>query len=320
MEKFVVDVENNQISNAVPLSQFMQQNAPTGQADWQLVDYGFLLLVLAAGLFILSRLVFLVREKSVVVIERFGKFNRIAKAGLRFRIPFIDQIAGRVSLQIDQLSENIQIKSADNVFMIMPVKVQYQVIDESVFEAFYQLENPAKQVSSYITNTVRSTATGKSMEELFQSKNSIELAVTESLNEKFSKYGYRIINVLVDNPMPSSEVTESFDRVISSKRLKEAASNEAEAIRIKTVANAQAEAESLTLKADAYVKQRKVIAEGMEGIIGKEELANYLIGIDWRDTIRDAGNKGGVIVVPVGGEVMGNLTAALKASNGMAKD
>lgn len=258
---------------------------------------------------------FTVKQQNVVIIERFGKFARVAEPGLNIKIPFIELQAGTVGLRLVEQAEKVVVKSSDNSFLTVPVKVQQRVIVGKAKDAFYQLSEAQEQIGSYIVNVVRSTATGMTMEEIFQNKDKFEVAVAQELNTKFNGFGFEIVNVLVDDPMPSTEVVNAFNRVIASKREMEAATNEAEAARIKLVGVANAEAESLTIKATAYVEQRKTIVDGMKEVIGKEDLADYLVGIDWRDTIRDAAQKGNIIMVPTpgSGSNIGEIVAAVKA-------
>lgn len=311
MLKFIVDVnEAGQIvGQPIPYEEINVKNLTK-------MDIVFYIFLVAFLIVIVSKSIVIVRQQSVKIIERVGRFTRMAKAGLSFKIPFVDRAIETVNLRVDELAEDITAKTSDNVFVSVPVKVQYQVIESMAKEAYYALEDSKKQISSYIINIVRSEATSMTMEQVFQSKSIFEDAVSTNLNEKFGLWGFKVVNVLVDNPIPSPEVIASFDKVISSQRLKEAATNEAEAIRIKTVANAKAEAESLTLKAEAYVKQRTAIAEGMKGLFEGNDLANYLVGIDWRDTVRDASNNGAVIMVPTPfNTTIGDTVAAMKVIN-----
>jgi regulator of protease activity HflC (stomatin/prohibitin superfamily) len=185
---------------------------------------------------------------------------------------------------------------------------------------------------SYVVNIIRSAANGLTMDEIFQSKDEFETAVTAGLKEQFEKYGYEIINVLVDDPQPSDKLREAFDEVLASKRRQEAAINDAEATRTRMVGEASAEGESLKIKARAYVEQRDIIAAGvkaaastLDGIAGlsTERIFNFLEGIDWRDAIRDASKgPGSTIVVPVNfghGDTVA-LTRALQPKAGEPSD
>ena len=303
--KYIVDVLNNQASN--PILYSAEDGGWGSLIKWGIIGLGIITFLVLC--------IIITQQQKVKIIERVGKFNRIAVAGISFKIPLIEYIAGELDLRIQELKESVMAKSSDNVFVNIPVKVQFRIITEKVKDAFYVLSDSTEQIKSYIVNIVRSTASEMDMEQVFKSKDFFETKVKEHLNEKFNSFGFEIVNVLVDNPIPAEEVIRAFDRVISSKRLKEAAENEAEAIRIKTVAGARAEAESLTLKAKAYVEQRKTIAEGMAKITDDEALLNYLVGIDWRDTVRDASKNGSVVMIPVNmsGANIGETITALKA-------
>lgn len=278
------------------------------------------LVILVVLLLAAKSSIVIVKQQSVRVVELFGKFSKTLPAGFNFKIPFIERVVGILDLKTKELSKEVGAKSKDNSFLSIPVRVQFQVIPEKVKEAFYTLADPEAQMESYITNTVRSTASTMNMEEVFQNKDQFEKDVQGTLTEKFSGFGFAIVNVLVDNPMPSAEVVNAFNRVIASKRLKEAAENEAEAIRVKTVGLAKAEAESLILKAEAYVTQRKTIASGIAEVADITDgatILSYLVGIDTRDMVREASKNGAVILVPTNYDsgAISAVTAALKATH-----
>jgi regulator of protease activity HflC (stomatin/prohibitin superfamily) len=205
-----------------------------------------------------------------------------------------------MDLSIKELSRPINVKALDNAFLEVPVKVQYRVISTKIKEAFYELSSPENQIVSYVVNVVRSTASSMLMADLFQSKNAIEDSVKSTLNERFSSYGFEIINVLVDDPQPSPEIRIAFDKVIASEREKEAAINYAESYRIKKVGEAKAEAESIQLKSQAYIQSRAEIAQLMKEKLNitDDELLKLIAGIDYRDALRDISKSGSLIVVP----------------------
>lgn len=314
MERYIVDVVNGEIINSIPYEE-VAQVASQGMSVGAIVG----LSILAGILFVaLTQTFFIVRQQTVRIVETFGKFARVAKPGLSLKIPFIQQIAGTLSLRIQEMGNQVTVKSSDNAFLAVPVKVQYQVIEYSARAAFYKLENAEQQISSYVVNVVRSTATGMDMETIFQSKDTFEKKVQEELEARFGTFGFKIVNVLVDDPQPTKLVSEAFNRVIASKRELEAAENEAAAIKVKKIAEAEAEAESLTLKSKAYVEQRNIIAKGMNDIANEDpKMLEYLIGIDYRDTIRDAADKGQVVILPAEMQHGGfaQTLAALNADN-----
>ncbi len=181
------------------------------------------------GLIILFSSIFIVRQKSVAVIEVFGKFYCTKEPGLSLKFPWpIASIVGRVNMQIQLLSGNVGVKTKNDAFLNLPWSVQYKVKPDRVKEAFYELENPQKQMTSLILNTIRSKVTSMTMEKVYSSKKGIIKEVKKELDDKFSNYGYEILSVLIDEPMPSEEVQSSFNRVIAAKREEIAAKAEAE--------------------------------------------------------------------------------------------
>jgi regulator of protease activity HflC (stomatin/prohibitin superfamily) len=104
-----------------------------------------------------------------------------------------------VNLQLQEIRADVSVKTKDNAFMTLPVKVQYRASDDLVgaVKAHYELEKPEAQISSYVLNNVRQTASGMDMVELYANRNSMENQVQTSLSERFARYGYIIENVLV---------------------------------------------------------------------------------------------------------------------------
>ncbi len=96
--------------------------------------WGVLFLILAYGIF------FIVKQQTAAVIERLGRFQSIRNSGLQLKIPIIDRVAGRLSLKIQQLDVIVETKTLDDVFVKLKVSVQYVVIRDKVYEAFYMLE------------------------------------------------------------------------------------------------------------------------------------------------------------------------------------
>ncbi len=251
----------------------------------------------------------IVKQKRATVIEVFGKFFSVKTAGLGIKPPFpLGVIAGTLNLQIQELSVNISAKTKDNSFVEMPVKVQFQVLEQKVKEAFYELDNPKEQIKSYIFNKIRSKASEKTLDELYSSKDDFEMDIQESLKEQFSKYGYEVVNVLVDEPQPSKEIVDAYNRVLTSKKLKEAMENEAEAQKIKVVKEAEAQADSKKLQGEGIANQRKAIINGfqesiddmkkIEGIDTKDVLTLILV-TQYFDTLRDvAQSESNTIMLP----------------------
>lgn len=310
---YIVRVKDSQIDQSVSPRPY----EPGG--DGMFTFFGFDLfwpIIVIAVLAIAYGTIVIVRQQTAKVIELLGKFSKVATAGFNLKFPVVERVVGEVDLRVKEMSKSVSAKTKDNSFLNIPVKVQYQVIAEKVREAFYTLKDPEDQMESYVTNIVRSTVSAMTMGDVFENRQKIEADVQDTLAKTFGEFGYAIVNVLVDNPMPSEEVIRASNRVVASEREKEAAVNEASAIKVKTVAQAEAEAESLTLKAKAYVEQRKLMADFYKGL-DPEETA-ILSGIDYRDMVRDAAEKGSIILVPSteAGNNMGQLIGAIEGAKG----
>ena len=114
-------------------------------------------------------------------MHRFGKFPFIARPGLNFKVPFIDTLAGKVKLRVQQLDVQIETKTEDNVFVKITVSVQYFVVPEKIYEAFYKLEDPHKQITSFVFDVVRARVPKIELDDVFEKKDEIADAVKHEL-------------------------------------------------------------------------------------------------------------------------------------------
>jgi regulator of protease activity HflC (stomatin/prohibitin superfamily) len=221
----------------------------------------FFFVFLFVGVIILFSSFFTVKQQTAVVVERFGKFLSIRNSGLQLKVPIIDRIAGRVNLRIQQLDVMIETQTKDNVFIKMKVSVQFKVVQEKVYEAFYKLEYPHDQITAYVFDVVRAEVPKLILDDVFVRKDDIAIAVKRELNEAMMAYGYDIINTLVTDIDPDIQVKNAMNRINAAEREKTAATFESDAQRIRIVAKAKAEAEKLKnegirLKNDAEAKAR----------------------------------------------------------------
>ena len=207
---------------------------------------------------------FIVKQQSAAVIERFGKFVSTRHSGLQLKIPVIDRIAGRLSLRIQQLDVVIETKTKDDVFVKVKVSVQYKVIKDKVYDAFYKLDFPEDQITSYVFDVVRAEVPKMILDDVFEKKDDIAIAVKAELNDAMLDYGFDIIKTLVTDIDPDQQVKESMNRINASEREKMAAQFEGDAQRILIVERAKAEAESKRLQGQGIADQRREIARGLE--------------------------------------------------------
>ncbi|MDO4241394.1 MAG: SPFH domain-containing protein [Microbacteriaceae bacterium] len=219
-----------------------------------------------AALFILILLrntFYIVRTSEAAIIERLGKFNRVAHAGFNIKIPFIDTIRSRISLQVQQLNVDVETKTKDNVFVRIPVAVQYQVVQGRERESFYSLAHHQQQIVAYVQDNVRSSVANMPLDDSFSSKDTIAANVAMSLRDNMAEYGWNFVNTLVTDIRPDERVRTSMNSINAAQREREAAIAQAEAEKIRVVKEAEGAAEAKKLHGRGVADQRKEIAEGL---------------------------------------------------------
>ncbi len=251
-------------------------------------------LILVGGSF------FLVEQAQVAMVERFGRFSRIARAGLNWKIPLIERQAGRLSMRVQQLNVKIETKTQDNVFVDIVVSVQYHVVEGKEFEAFYKLTNPDQQITAHVFDAVRAQVPIMPLDHVFEKKSDIEDAVSAGLKSKINAYGYDIDGSPVTDIQPDEKVRAAMNEINAASRLREAAEQQGEALKIKTVKAAEAEKESKKLQGEGIAAERIAIAEGIrdsvaallevrDGDVSPEEAMRTLILTQYFDTLRAIG-------------------------------
>ena len=273
-------------------------------------------------------LFFIVKQKTAVIIERFGKFQTVAKPGLNFKIPLVDRKAGTINLRVMELPVDIETKTLDDVFVRMVVSVQYYVVetDEGIRQSFYKFDNPARQIQSYVFDSIRSEVPKLTLDEVFAEKDKIAKAVQKELSETIAQYGYAIVKALVTDIDPDAKVKHSMNEINAAKRMKEAAKEYAEADKIKVVAAAEAEATSKKLQGEGIAAQRVAIANGLkesvaevkgameEGVTGREVM-NMLFMTQHYDTISRLAEEGvNTIFMPYSPSTVGDLQTQIQSS------
>jgi regulator of protease activity HflC (stomatin/prohibitin superfamily) len=227
--------------------------------------------VLAAGLLIVLVLVissfFTVQTAEMAVITRFGRYVRSAEAGLNWKIPLIESVAGRMSLRVNQIALTMETKTRDNVFVTIPISVQTRVRAEKVFAAYYSLSDPEAQIRAYVEQVVLGHVPGMTLDEVFASQSGIAAAVKRELDVDMAAFGYEIINVLVTDIIPDAKVKSAMNDINAAQREQVAAAARGEAEKILVVKKAEAEAESKALQGEGIANQRKAIIEGLRGSI-----------------------------------------------------
>ena len=285
--------------------------------------------ILLFGVLLILAFVFIVKQQTAAIVERFGRFLNIRQAGLHIKIPLVDRISGRLSLKIQQLDVIIETKTKDDVFVKLKVSVQYKVIKDKVFDAFYKLDYPQDQITSYVFDVVRAEVPKMRLDDVFERKDDIAIAVKEELNDAMINYGYDIIKTLVTDIDPDLQVKEAMNRINASEREKIAAQYEGDAQRILIVEKAKAEAESKRLQGQGIADQRREIARGLEESvevlnkvgINSQEASALIVVTQHYDTLQSIGEEtnSNLILLPnspqAGSEMLNNMVASFTASN-----
>lgn len=244
-----------------------------------------------------------VRTQTVGVIERFGKFSKLKGPGLSCMCWPFEAVVGKVSLRIRQLDVNCETKTRDNVFVNVVISVQYQVLIEKSFDAYYKLTNPEVQIQAYVFDVVRSELPKMDLDESFSNKEKIATEVKAHLDETMASYGYSIVKALVTDISPDARVKMSMNEINASRRLREAAKEKAEADKIVQVKAAEADAESKYLSGVGVARQRQAIVGGLQDSIIEfsgeiagttpKDVMDLLLLTQYFDMLKDVGSSGG---------------------------
>lgn len=287
--------------------------------------YPFILI----GIVIFLSAFFIVKQQTATIIERFGRYQSIRQSGLQMKIPLVDRIAGRLTLKIQQLDVLIETKTLDDVFVKLKVSVQYLVIRNKVYDAFYKLEYPHDQITSFVFDVVRAEVPKMKLDDVFVKKDDIAIAVKRELQEYMSEYGYDIIKTLVTDIDPDAQVKAAMNRINAADREKTAAQFEGDAARILIVEKAKAEAESKRLQGQGIADQRREIARGLEESvevlnkvgINSQEASALIVVTQHYDTLQSIGQEtnSNLILLPnspqAGSNMLNDMVASFTASN-----
>ncbi len=280
------------------------------------------LVLIASGLFT-------VKQQTIAVIERFGKFQSTRNAGLQLKIPLIDKVAGRVSLRVQQLDVIVETKTKDDVFVHLKISVQFLIRVGHVYDAFYKLQNPNEQITAFIFDVVRAEVPKMILDDVFEKKEEIALAIQRDLKQAMLDYGYDIIKALVTDIDPDENVKIAMNRINAADREKIAAQHEGDAQRILIVERAKAEAESKRLQGKGIADQRREIARGLEESvdvlnkagINSQEASALIVITQHYDTLQSigSGTKSNLILLPnnpnAASSMLNDMVTSLVAAN-----
>lgn len=272
--------------------------------DFNFMWFVYAIIILAV-IFWLTSCIVLTKNKTVSILETFGKYSGEREAGLSFKLPAPFQtVASTISLNQMDLDVSMSLKTSDNLFIQYPISVQLKVVNPQ--KATYELSNPAEQLKSYISSCVRAEVGQKTFMEIYNQRDEIELAVKKELASKFSEFGYEIVGVLAQEPIPPQEVSSAYAKATSSEMLKIAASNEADAAKIRVVREAEAQKQAKRLQGEGIADQRKAIADGFKLSckeiasdmgVSEEAVFALLIQNNKYDVLRDISNNSGALII-----------------------
>lgn len=286
-----------------------------------MLTIGIIIAVLIAAY--LKGSIFTVEQQTTVVIERFGKFVRHAHAGLNFKIPLIERVAGRISMRVRQLDVPVETKTLDNVFVNVAVSVQFHVLDNKVYEAFYKLNNPEKQIMSFVFDVVRASVPTMKLDDVFEKKDQIANNVKAELADTMEKFGYGIVKALVTDINPDAKVKAAMNEINEATRLRVAANERGEAEKILKVKAAEAEARSTELQGIGMANQRKAIVSGLKESISdfkaavdgaqSTDVMNLVLLTQYFDTLKSLGDKGAnTILIPHSPGSLSDISAQMR--------
>jgi regulator of protease activity HflC (stomatin/prohibitin superfamily) len=290
---------------------------------WYLIPSGICALLVAVVM--LSSL-FTVEQQSAAIVQRFGKFVRVAKPGLNLKVPMMDQIAGRLNLRVQQLDVKVETKTEDNVFVHVVVAVQYFVLAEKVYEAFYKLEHPTSQITAFVFDVVRARVPKIKLDDVFEKKDEIADVVKHELTEVMGNFGYGIVKALVTDIDPDPKVKEAMNEINAALRFRVAATEKGEGERILKVKSAEAEAQSKALQGKGIADQRKAIVDGLresvdefqKGVPGStaQDVMNLVLMTQYFDTLKEIGAAAhsNTILMPHSPGVISDLSTQMRAA------
>jgi len=276
------------------------------------------LAITLAIIVLLSATFFTVEQRTTAIVQRMGKFMREAGPGIQLRIPFVERVVGRVNLRVQQLDVEIETKTEDNVFVRMVVAVQYYVLPEKVYDAFYKLDNAPRQITSFVFDVVRAQVPKIRLDDVFEKKDDIANIVKSELAQVMEGFGYGILKALVTDIDPDSKVKESMNEINAAQRMRVAATERGEADRILRVKAAEGDAQSKALQGRGIADQRQAIVAGLRDSVDEfrrsvpgttaKDVMNLVLMTQYFDMLKEIGasSRTNAILIP---HSPGNLTS-----------
>jgi len=241
-------------------------------------------LVVIVALSVVFGSFFTVETAQVAIVQRLGKFARVAGPGLNWKTPFIEVVVQRMSMKVQQFDVQVETKTQDNVFVQIPVSIQYKVMPDAVESAFYKLSDPVKQIESMVYNVVLGHVPKMKLDDTFLNQADIASDLRDSLDGSMKEYGYSIVKVLISDIVPDTKVKAAMNDINAAQREREATVSRAETNKLLLVKQAEAEAESKRLQGEGIANQRKAIISGLKDSV--EDFAKTVPGSTPQDVMQ----------------------------------
>jgi regulator of protease activity HflC (stomatin/prohibitin superfamily) len=287
--------------------------------DW-FISFWWAIVLVIVVLIIIAKGIYVVPQQQIAIIERLGKFHKAADAGFHIKIPIIDRIAGKPSLRVFQLDNDIPTKTKDNVFANIYVAVQYRINKSNVVDAWYQLDNPVAQITAYVEDAIRASIPTLTLDDTFEMKDDIANKVQETISEEMEKYGYTIIKALITSIEPGQSIKDAMNGINEANRRRVAAQELAEADKITVVVRAEAEAKEAELRGQGIAAQRQAIVDGLAASVeqltktglSEDQVMGVLLTNQYLDSLNKFADKGNsTIFLPAGPEGAENIRTQL---------
>lgn len=268
---------------------------------------------------------FIIKQQTVGIMERLGKFQRIVKPGLNFKIPIVEKIVTKLSLRIHQLNVEVETKTKDNVFVNIVIAVQYKVLETKIYESYYMLQDPVGQIKAFVFDLVRAQVPEQFLDDVFSKKDNIANAIKRELETPMANFGYEIIKALVTDINPDANVKAAMNEINTAQRLRVAATERGEAEKILRVKAAEAGAEADILQGKGIAGQRREIIEGLGESVDEfvkhtgataGDVLDMILLIQYIDTLKEIGanSKSNVVFIPHTPGALANVGEQLRES------
>ncbi len=277
------------------------------------------------GIAAVAKTFFTVSPKETALVTRFGKLIRAEETqGLHVKIPFVDKIDKRIGMDVQQTNENLTIKTSDDLFVDLPIAIQFEVNDAEKYH--YGNRAPIDNLKKSVAKAVKTQTSGKEFSHLFSDRDEINDAVVEHIAAEAAEYGIRVKRIIIDEPKLPQEIENSYNERRASERAIETAKNRATAHATEVVQKAEADAKAQALAGkgaadfraalfSGYEDQIKSLTTG-EGAATREEAVSMVMHAMTLDAMRDVASSGNLIVVPQ--NFTGGDLAQVKTLQGMA--